>query len=407
MKTKTITHLAVLGFFILTLGACGGVLYPAVDETGDETANVIGGVDRSPAADVQTRTVSLNQTTNVRKLVKGVLELAVEIPPGSVILIPATYEISQIDYRNSSGGIERSSTGFVGKVKLVSTPDGSLSKSALNQHNSTVGGLFVSASVATAIEGTAGNFKAIAGAAPQSDYLTKFETSGKAKFNYTASLTKKFGARLNKPVDPKTLSDADRIKFQKVFAELVRAADRKVETPKSILMIDKSLADKLSKAYESDGSVALNGAWTIAVQATAVRHGFENVPCAEFQSELLRQAYQRAGYSVANDFNAAKSNQLIWSKTASVVGFAKALYDAGWIPYEPSKFRPPTGAFVMNAAGGSPGHAYTAAGDDGRLIIDNGSPQGRDLRATTAKTIGIMYEGGVFFLPPGLTPKSW
>ena len=47
------------------------------------------------------------------------------------------------------------------------------------------------------------------------------------------------------------------------------------------------------------------------------------------------------------------------------------------------------------------------AGDNGRFIFDNGSPQGRDLRTTSLKTIEMMYMEGVFFLPPGFTPKKW
>jgi hypothetical protein len=48
-----------------------------------------------------------------------------------------------------------------------------------------------------------------------------------------------------------------------------------------------------------------------------------------------------------------------------------------------------------------------SAGDDGRTIIDNGSPQGRDLRKTIAKTMNSMFQSGLFFLPPGVNPKAW
>ncbi|MNL85016.1 hypothetical protein D3C87_2131790 [compost metagenome] len=61
----------------------------------------------------------------------------------------------------------------------------------------------------------------------------------------------------------------------------------------------------------------------------------------------------------------------------------------------------------MNGSGLTPGHTYIAAGDDGMIIVDNGAPQGRDLRKTTEKTISIMYQTGVFFLPPGITPATW
>src|SRR5690606_9487842 len=131
------------------------------------------------------------------------------------------------------------------------------------------------------------------------------------------------------------------------------------------LMIDQAEANKWSKDYEATGAVAPMGAWTIAVNATAVRHGFPNVPCAEFQSEILREAYQRAGYPVSNDFNSTKGNKLIWTNTASVIGFSQALYAAGWIPWDPNIYRPIVGAFMMHGSGQSPGHTYISGGDDG------------------------------------------
>ena len=60
------------------------------------------------------------------------------------------------------------------------------------------------------------------------------------------------------------------------------------------------------------------------------------------------------------------------------------LAGAGWIPWDMADYRPPIGAIMMHGAGTTPGHTYISAGDDGRLIVDNGAPQGRDLRATKA-----------------------
>jgi hypothetical protein len=172
-------------------------------------------------------------------------------------------------------------------------------------------------------------------------------------------------------------------------------------------MIERAEAMKWSVEYEKSGAISPFGAWMIAVEATAVRHGFPNVPCAEFQSEMLKQAYKRAGYNLTDDFNEAKGNPIIWSKTAAVFELSKALNEAGWIPWDASKFRPPTGAFLMHGAGKTPGHTYIAGGDDGRIIVDNGAPQGRDLRKTTDKTIELMFMTGVFFLPPGINPQAW
>lgn len=400
--------LTTLSTLILALGlagcAGGWQILPASNETGDETGAAI----ESPiGASADMRTLSVNQTTNIRKMVSGVLELAVELPVRSVIQIPNNPTIVNPDFRNSDGSIDRSSTGFVGGIKIVSAPDGVLTKAKIDSLNKTLGGLYVSASMATAVDGATGSYKAVVGATPGADFKGLFETSGKPKFTFTSSVTKRFGPRLNKPVNPSSLSANDLNKYKKIFAELQKFANRKVETPKAYLMIDKESATYYSKAYENSGIVASNGAWSIAVGVTAVRHGFDNVPCAEFMSETVREAYQRAGYAVSADFNAAKGNQLIWSRTNAVVNFSKSLYDAGWVPYEPSKFRPPVGALLMNASGNTPGHTYIAAGEDGRLIVDNGSPQGRDLRTTSKKILEMMYETGVFFLPPGITPQAW
>jgi hypothetical protein len=166
-------------------------------------------------------------------------------------------------------------------------------------------------------------------------------------------------------------------------------------------------AIRLSKNFEATGAIPPNGAWSIAVTATAERWGFSRAPCAELVSEEIREAYTRAGFKVADDFSAAHGNELIWSRSASVNGLERALTKAGWTPWATIDYQPPTGAIVLNGTGESPGHAYLAAGENGRYIVDNGSPQGRDLGQTQGKTIRIMYQGGVFFLPPGIKPNSW
>lgn len=397
---------------MMALSACAGGLTaaPAVDESGAESARPVkephATLDRTATAG-QVRSLSLNQTTNVRKMVGGILEFVVELPPGSVIQIPESFEIVNPDYRTPGGATARSSTGFVGHVTLISTPGGFLSQAKLDQFNQSSGGLYISASVATAGDGVAGNFKTITGARPEAAFKTKFEISGQPKFTFTKSVMKRFGARLNQPLDSSLMSPSDRLKYQRIYAELKSAGDRKIETAKSYLLVDHADAMKASILFETNGSVAKNGAWSIAVGATAVRHGFDNVPCAEFMSETVREAYERAGYSVSSDFNPAKGNQLIWKRTNAVVVFSQALYDAGWIPYEPRKFKVPTGALMMNGSGETPGHTFLAAGDDGQLIVDNGSPQGRDLRTTSKKILDMMYETGVFFLPPGIAPDRW
>ena len=203
------------------------------------------------------------------------------------------------------------------------------------------------------------------------------------------------------------MSTRDRVKWNAVYEELKTAGSREEKTPTSYLFTTVDLANKYTIAFETYGTTQPKGAWTMAVKSTAVRHGFPNVPCAEFMSEMIRQAYTRAGYDFKEDFNNARDNYLIWDKTAAVVNLANSLNKAGWVPWELSKYAPLTGAIMMHEQATSPGHTFMSAGDDGRFVLDNGSPAGRDLRKTSKKTIDIMFKGGVFFLPPGIIPRSW
>ena len=252
-----------------------------------------------------------------------------------------------------------------------------------------------------------GSYPPIQASSPASGFESLYENSGQPKFNFIKSVSKRFGGRLNKGVSPSSLTPTEREKWQKIFAEIVKVADRNALTPKSLLEIDASLAMQWSIALETTGAISDTGAWTIAVKSTAVRHGFPNTPCAEFMSEVVRESYKRAGYSVTDDFSDGRGNELIWSNSAAVVKFSQNLYTAGWIPWESHKYRPPTGAIMLNGAGETPGHTYMAAGDDGRLIIDNSAPGGKDLREVSGKTIAMEYEAGVFFLPPGVNPELW
>lgn len=415
------THLKKIIIYISTFSilACAPVEnWPTLDEAGTETATSIS--DEPDNASIQLPAVVpienavqkliLNQAMVLRHEKAGILEAKVELPPGTQIEIPKNYEIKHLDFRNSSGAVERSSTGFIFPVRVLSVttefakqfPD-----SKINEINKTSGGLFLFASIVGNLEGVDGVFAAIKGATPGAGFLTQYSPSGKPKFNYTNAVKKRFATGLNKGVDPSTLSPALRNKWQSIYAELVNAVDRTKETPKSYLMMDTAVAKQKSIDFEKTGVIATSGAWSIATLGTAVRHGFANVPCAEFQSELVRQAYQRAGYRITDDFNAAKGNQLIWSNTAAVVNFSMALYKAGWIAWDSTIYRPIVGAFLMNGSGLTPGHTYISAGDDGMIIVDNGAPQGRDLRKTTEKTISIMFQTGVFFLPPGINPPIW
>lgn len=382
---------------------------PSIDESGVERSSP---APKSPGVTTTSgKNVVLHQASLLRYQKNKVLELRVEVPAGTVINVPDSYQISVLDYRNSSGQVVRSSTGFIKPVTIVSVPEAHADRfppSQLDAYNTSDGGLFITAAIIGEMEGVDGNFDALRAGEPGPGFLKHYEPSGKPKFtDYVASVKKRFGPRLNKGVKPSQQSTAERTKWQKIYGELKRAANRTVETPKSMLMISEKLAWEQSIRFEDEGVVPLQGAWTIATRATAVRHDFERVPCAETMSEFVREAYQRAGYDFVRDFNEKKGNPLIWSHSALVTNFSAALYAAGWVPWDATVYKPVTGALLMNGSGLSPGHTYISAGDNGRFIVDNGAPQGRDLRKTSEKIIGIMYQTGVFFLPPGINPAKW
>jgi hypothetical protein len=405
MLQKTWSKAFVLCAFLGFISACSGnddVL--GLDESGSETATPV------KEATPQFQRLLLNQAMMIRYEKNGVLEAKTELPAGTQIEILRDYEIKHLDFRNSSGALERSSTGFVYGVKIISVApefQSQFPSRKITQLNATGGGLYIFASIVGNLAGTEGNFLILQPASTGEGFLKQYSPMGKPRFRYTNAVMKRFGARLNRAVNFEVLSASEKSKWQSIYAELRKAVDRKVETSKSYLMMEKATATQASVRFEKTGTITPWGAWSIAVQATAPRHGFANVPCAEFQSELLRQAYQRAGYRVNEDFNSARGNPLIWHNTAAVVNFSMALYRAGWVPWDSTIYKPLTGAFLMNGSGNSPGHTYAAAGDDGMIIVDNGAPQGRDLRKTSEHTLEMMYQTGVFFLPPGINPQPW
>lgn len=234
-----------------------------------------------------------------------------------------------------------------------------------------------------------------------------FDSTGRPRRDYTKRLKERFGAKVDHPITKDKISAQELTKSQKIFREIQRAVDRNHEPEQALMFMASADAIAKSKAFEATGEISKAGAWTIATEGTAKRHGFGNVPCAEFMSEVIRQAYARAGYNIEDDFNTKNGNKLIWTSTASVTGLSKALHKAGWIPYTAHNFRPPVGAIMFHTLGLSPSHTYAAAGLDGLKIVDNGAPKGRDLRQTKAKTLNLMFSHGFFMLPPGITPQAW
>ena len=354
--------------------------------------------------------ITLENKENIRYLLKNVLEVAAVLPAGTVVKYPKSATPVNYDYRDANGNVLRSSSGFYPMVQIVSvTPENSAQfpPEKILSLNNTANGLFVTSSLLPD-SGSDGVFPAMKGGAPTSDYLAFFDEKGKPKYGYSAYFLKRFGSSLNHAVDGSTMSARERVKWESIYQELKNAGNREDETPMDYLIMSSlDLANKYTKEFETTGVTRPKGAWTMAVRSTAVRHGFPNVPCAEFMSEMIRQAYNRAGYDLKEDFNSTKGNYLIWDQTAAVVNLANALSKAGWIPWELNKYAPPAGAVMMHEQATSPGHTFMVAGDNGRFIMDNGSPAGRDLRATSKKIIDLMFKGGVFFLPPGIIPAGW
>jgi len=355
--------------------------------------------------------VELNDAFIVRTLKAGVLETVETLSRGSVVLLPEDDATVNFPFRNAQGDEEFSSTGFLKVLRIESVPSADqarLPRQKLDQLTALPGELYISAVAGQNSGHEETFFPPLRPKDPSADYLAGFNENGQPKFNYTKGLTKRFGERLNRPVPDSRIPASARVKWERIMAELVRAGNRMDFTPKHLLKIDTEEGKRRSVDFEKTGKVSLDGAWTVAVEGTATRHGFANVPCAEFMSEVLRQAYARAGYAHTEDFNDRKKNRLDYKNGAAAVKNLSAYMDlAGWVPWEASKYIPPAGAIMMHETGLTPGHAYMSGGDGARFIIDNGMPQGRDLRGTSKKILEIMYRHGVFFLPPGINPQPW
>ena len=366
---------------------------------------VFGALTFSQTSHSQTQpsdqSIVLTSSMTVRTLKSDVLEKVGTLPAGTQVSVEDNAQPINNPYKNEKGQEVFSSTGFIGKILIDKS---SLSSSQISKLNSLSSGLYLSAVILDQLQ-TGLEFVALKAGPPTDGYTTNYQPSGKPKISFTTSIAKRWPKTLNKVV--KT-SGSEKKKWSKIMQEIQRVADRTRNTDKSFFMIDPEVANQQSIEFENNGKVPLNGAWSVSVLGTAARNGFQNVPCAEFMAEVIRQAYRRAGYSHFDDFNEKSDNVLSYHGGAALVtNFSDYLNKAGWIPWDSQIYIPPTGAVIMNRSGKSPGHTYMAAGDNGRLIFDNGSPQGRDLRTTTLKTIELMYMNGVFFLPPGFTPKRW
>lgn len=346
--------------------------------------------------------IILTSDMAVRTLSKDVLVKVGTLPAGTQVDVAPDAQTVNNAYQNEQGDAVFSSTGFIGRISIVKS---TLSSSEVARLNAVSTGLYLSAVILDQLQ-TGLEFPALRVGTPDVGFTTNYNSNGKPKKAFTTSVLKRFPLTLNKVISNQ--SSSQKKKWTAIMTELQKVADRTHAIDKSFFIIDPEVANQKSIDFENSGKVSTKGAWSIAVLGTAARHGFQNVPCAEFMGEILREAYKRAGYNYSDDFNSKNGNVLSYTGGAALVtNFSDYLNKAGWIPWDPQTYIPPTGAFMMNESGKSPGHTYMSAGDSGRFIFDNGSPQGRDLRVTTQKTIELMYMNGVFFLPPGLTPKKW
>lgn len=336
----------------------------------------------------------------------GVVEdLNFELRAGTVIAAFKDTPTELHEVRDEQGVVRFSSTGYVRFAGLLSGPG--IDAEKLAQLNKLSGGLYISAAAVQDLDG-GDDFKPMEAGAPEAGYLQYFLPSGKPKAGYTTLLKKRFSVGFNGVIHRGALTVAEQTKWDRIYAQLLRVADRSRPSDKELLMMDRDEARRRSILFEKTKVVSMQGAWSIAVWGTAARHGFQNVPCAEFMGEVIRQAYARAGYSHFEDFNDLRKNRLDYANDAAAVEMlAVYLHRAGWIPWDSAEYIPMTGAIAMHRTARTPGHTYMIAGDNGRFILDNGRPQGRDLRTTAGRTIELMYQHGIFFLPPGRTPNRW
>lgn len=417
--TKLRTLCFGLAFF--TFASCGAQLPPDKikdgTKTGDETTDLGEDIPPSLPGKSSINKIFLSRAANLRNLSANILEVTANIPAGTQLEISDTSAPVFHKYRDADGSVKMSTSGFYPGLKIITVPPSYVNEfpqEVMDRLNATAGGLYLSSNDVNSANESGSVIPPLpSDRTPSEDYLSFFNADGKRHSNpFAARLSQRFGAQFNKAIPWSSMTPAEKTKWTSIYRELVEMADRTRETSRSALFLDTgnadddvALAKQFSIDFENSGTIQKYGAWNIATQGTAVRHGFAPTPCAEFMSEVVRQAYTKAGYIMKNDFKG--NNYLLWSNTALVTNFATALHSAGWIPWDPAVYKPMVGAIGMNAYADSPGHTYMIAGANGRFLVDNGSPKGRDLYSTSKKNINNMFNLGTFFLPPGIIPEKW
>lgn len=350
------------------------------------------------------------------------------LPPQSTIAFVPPIRTSLYDFEDG----RRETGGFYSRLSIAGVE--------LPNSCSTEEGWIVSM-----IDIDAGPYKGIAKPIQEevqgdSRYLAYYYESGRPRpsrmRSFIDKVSKRFSLSWNKRIEferinnhPESafdhLSQEELKKWNAIYRELVAFADRTREFDLKYLYIGNDVRENdLKEAKEwsirgekNYGVSAKFGAWDIAVIGTAQRKGFGSTPCAEFASEVIRQAYTRAGYDFTEDFKPGLHTQLVvtfdkrtWGPQ-SVRGLGERLAKGGWIPWDPTRYKPMTGAIGMHGEATTPGHAYIIGGADGRIIVDNGHPLGLDLRGTSKRHktnfIPRQYSHSVFWLPPGILPEAW
>lgn len=371
------------------------------------------------AGEPQPRIAEIAGPATLRVLKNNVLEVLGAIPTGTRVEIRYASVPLYHNFRDENGEVKKTTNGFHQGLKILSVPDsevGNFPPEKVTRWNEVEGGLYMGSVDVNMAQEEDGLIPPLPlTGSPDETYLKYFRADGRRITNpYAPRLRERFGAQFNRAIPLSTMPIDAQTKWKKIYAQLVAAADRTHPVSRTGLFLNAGstkleveLARKLSEEFEKTEKIPTSGAWSVAVLGTAPRNGFANVPCAEFGSEVIRQVYTRAGYKMSDDFRG--ENYLIWSNTAAVVNLARALAASGWIPWDPAIYKPMIGAIGMHASANTPGHTFLIAGANGRFIVDNGSPKGRDLYVGFAgrDLIDLMYDIGVFFLPPGIIPEAW
>jgi hypothetical protein len=336
--------------------------------------------------DGQIKLLSLPE--NIRYLKKNILEVAAEIPEGTVLGMDNVFKLVFNRYRTGIG-IKTSKYGFVKNVFILTVPDKykpDWPESRIEKLNAK--GLYFSKSTTDATMEAPRN-------PVKRKYLIdkivkEYEGSTDGDKLYRKSWLYSYKKRFPNSIQVvKDLSP----KMKKLWVELQRGAKE---------------WGYLQSLKEED----LLNSYTYQALKTALKTaqdlGYADRFCAEFTSEFVRQAYRRANLGE-------------FTGTPLVTNLNKELNKFGWVVWDPTLYYPPPGAVGMNTVGISPSHTYIIAGMpdevpfgedlgielDGYFMWDSSKfTKGVNIHKQTQKQVDFMYNTGGFWLPAGVIPKK-